>query len=165
MTDARTFRGICESKIVERNDGSKVHTDFKIRISRAFDLPQSEIEDVIIHEMIHYFIDYNGLVDSAPHGYLFKSLMVSINTAHKREIQISHRQTVAETSPNEEIKTGRWRVVAVLYFTDGRLGFKVVPRNSRSIAVYLGKIRNVREIGRVEFYLTSNLFLTVIRHL
>lgn len=157
MTDARTYRGICESRIVRNSDGSKTHTDFKIRISRAFDLPEMEIEDVIIHEMIHYFIDYNGLIDSAPHGYLFKSLMVSINNAYGRKIQISHRQPDGSEPPGQSTPTtGKWHVVAVLYFTDGRVGFKVIPRNTRSLTMFRQKIGNVSEVGRLELYLTNN---------
>lgn len=167
MADARTFRGICESKVRKHPDGRQEHYDFKIRISRSFDLAESEIEDVIIHEMIHYFISYNGLIDTSPHGLLFRSMMVTINRAHNRNIKISHRDTqTSGTPPGEssassepsQVKKGRWHVVGVLYFTDGRTGFKVLPRTAQSLVSYYRKVSMISEISRIELYLTNNLF-------
>ena len=39
------------------------------------DLPEREVEDTIIYEMIHYHIGYNWLEDASAHGPLFLSIM------------------------------------------------------------------------------------------
>ena len=46
--------------------------DFSISISTYYSLSDDELEDVMIHEMIHYCIAYTGLEDSSPHGKIFR---------------------------------------------------------------------------------------------
>ena len=41
--------------------GKKVYSDLKLRFSTKFDLPENELQDVIIHEMIHYYIHFKNL--------------------------------------------------------------------------------------------------------
>ena len=43
--------------------GKKEYFDLKLRFSKKFDLPENELEDVIIHEMIHYYIHFKNLKD------------------------------------------------------------------------------------------------------
>ena len=38
--------------------------NFKIHINTRVDLPQEEIEDTLIHEMIHYYIHLNRIEDT-----------------------------------------------------------------------------------------------------
>lgn len=165
ISDARSYRGICESRIRRHPDGRTEHYDFKIKISDAFDLPENEIEDVIIHEMIHFFIAYHGLVDSSPHGYLFKSMMASINTAHRRNICISHHTVPGEAASGQVeetvVRKGKWHVVAVLSFRDGRKGFKVLPRVMQRIIQFYSHAVKVGEISRVELYLTNETLFDI----
>ena len=51
--------------------GGTKYYDFKLRINKRIDLPEQEIEDIIIHEMIHYHIAYNGIKDTSTHGRVF----------------------------------------------------------------------------------------------
>lgn len=69
LTRAGTFLGKMEYK--SRRDFFGIvssHYDFRLKISTGFDLTQEELEDVIIHEMIHYYIAYRNLRDSSAHG-------------------------------------------------------------------------------------------------
>lgn len=59
-----------------------------ITISQAYDRPQAEIEDVIIHEMIHYCVWLNHVVEPS-HGPEFRRLMDAINRAYGRSITIT----------------------------------------------------------------------------
>lgn len=63
--------------------------DFAISISGYYDLTADELEDVMVHEMIHYSIAYSGLIDTAPHGTLFRTLMADFNERFGRHITIS----------------------------------------------------------------------------
>ena len=54
LSDAKTFLGKCVFKIRKGNDGKNICYDFKLRINTRIDLPETEIEDTIIHEMNHY---------------------------------------------------------------------------------------------------------------
>lgn len=56
-----------------------------ISISSAFDLSPDALDDVIIHEMIHYWIDLYGPRE-APHGPAFRAMMEEINRIHGRNI-------------------------------------------------------------------------------
>lgn len=66
--------------------------DFRISISTAYDLLQDALDDVIIHEMIHYYIAYKGIRDSSAHGKMFRSLMSVVNTRHGRHVSVSVKQ-------------------------------------------------------------------------
>ena len=88
LSDAKTFLGLCVSKVKRLSDGRKQHYDFEMRINTRIDLPENVVEDIIIHEMIHYFIGYNGLCDSSAHGTIFRSIMKTINANFNRNISI-----------------------------------------------------------------------------
>ncbi|MDE6257314.1 MAG: SprT-like domain-containing protein [Muribaculaceae bacterium] len=115
MSDAVTFLGMCVAKVRTLPDGRKEHFDFELRVSLRHDIPERDLEDVIIHEMIHYFIMYNELTDSSPHGELFKAMMHSINRTYGRNITISrrstpkdHKHTVKNKDKCQEISTVRF---------------------------------------------------------
>lgn len=52
-----------------------------MRISTRFDLPERDVEDTIIHEMIHYYIWYRRITDTSAHGKVSAVLMYSIYNA------------------------------------------------------------------------------------
>ena len=91
LCEVKTFVGQYKSKIKYHPDGRREHYLHALRFSTCFDLPERQLEDVIIHEMIHYFIAYNGLHDRSAHGPLFKALMKSVNETHGRSLTISLR--------------------------------------------------------------------------
>ena len=61
LSDAKTFLGQIVFKRRKVDDGKEEHYDFRLRINTRIDLPEEEIEDTIIHEMIHYFIGVNKM--------------------------------------------------------------------------------------------------------
>ena len=67
----------------------KTHRRFTITVSNYYDMPQSLIEDTLIHEMIHYEIAYKNLKDTSAHGTLFRQRMEEINRKYHRDITIS----------------------------------------------------------------------------
>lgn len=92
LTKARTFLGKVEYKggrgifgLVPRNK------DFRMKISTSFDLPQDELEDVVLHEMIHYYIAWHNIKDSSVHGKVFRDIMGQLNAKYGRHITIRHK--------------------------------------------------------------------------
>jgi len=71
-------RGLFVQKVVGR----------KIVISICRDLPEREVDDTLIHEMIHYYIHHKGLKDTSPHGKIFKKMMMDINIRWGRNLTI-----------------------------------------------------------------------------
>ncbi len=157
MSDATTFLGMCVSKVQTLPDGRRQHHDFELRVSLRHDIPERELEDVIIHEMIHYFIMYNELVDSSPHGELFKAMMRSINRTYGRNITISRRSTPEERTRTVESKR-QWHVIASIRFRDGRQGVKVLPRVVPKILDYYRHVSSAPEIADVKLFLHDNPF-------
>lgn len=157
LSNAKTFLGVCAYKKRRGWDGKKICYDFKLRISTRIDLPEKEIEDTIIHEMIHYFIGYNQLQDTSAHGQLFRKMMNTINETYGRNITISHKLTQEQREEIVDTKA-HWRVVAIVSLHDGRCGVKVLPRVAQSILYYYNKMRSFSEIANIQLYLSNDIF-------
>lgn len=158
LTPAKTFLGQCKSHVRQLPDGRKEHFNFRLRISTYFDMPESMLEDTIIHEMIHYFIAFNGLIDTSPHGDIFKVLMHSINTNFRRNITISHRGEAAANTATVQAPAPRrtLHVVAVVKLTSGKVGFKVLPRTDQSIRKYYTAARKAPDVSDIKLYVSDN---------
>lgn len=164
LTQARSYRGQCIYTRQRQSDGTEEYTNFRIRISVSDDRPECEVEDTLLHEMIHYYIGVNDMLDDAPHGRLFRALMQDINRRYGRHIVVSHRQTAASApatnDPSAPAYQSRRRsatcVVAVLNLKDGRCGFKVLPRTIHTIVAFYNTVRRSSDFKSIELYLTSH---------
>ena len=157
LSDAKTFLGVCVYKRKRTMWGKVVCYDFKLRINTRIDLDEREVEDIIIHEMIHYYIGLNRLVDTSAHGRVFRQMMSDINERFGRHIRISHQPT-----PEQKVQLcgtkRRWRVVALVAFKDGRAGIKVLPRVVTKIRNYYDVVGRKSCIERIELYMTNDVF-------
>lgn len=118
LTKAGTFLGKVEYKgrrglfgLVSGN------TDFRIKISTCFDLPQEELEDVVIHEMIHYYIAWHNIKDSSTHGKIFRNIMEQLNGRYGRHVTVSHKSKGGQM-PARRHKPGR-RYLCITTFRNG----------------------------------------------
>jgi len=104
LSKARSFLGKMQYKkkknILGRVSGN---TDFLMRISTMFDLSESEQDDVIIHEMIHYYIAYKGIRDNSTHGKVFRRYMDEINRKYGRHISVRHKSAPGKVTPRSEV--------------------------------------------------------------
>ena len=157
LSDAKTFLGLCVFKKKRTLWGKTVCYDFKLRINTRIDLAEAEVEDIIIHEMIHYYIGLNGIEDTSAHGRVFKLMMNRINERFDRHIRISHKPTPEQKEQLCGTKK-RWRVVALIFFKDGKRGVKVLPRVMTKIQNYYDAVSRESSIERIELYMTNNTF-------
>jgi len=157
LSDAKTFLGLCVFKRRKGENGKTEYYDFKLRINTRLDLPENEIEDVIIHEMIHYFIGFNQLEDATAHGPIFIHVMNEINSKYHRHITVSHKSTDEQKEALVDKKT-HYHVVAVVAFHDGRTGIKVLPRVIPSILKYYNSVLKNKEVLAVQLYMSNNTF-------
>lgn len=81
-----------------------------IRISTLFNLPADRLEDLVIHEMIHYFLWLKKIKTKSPHDENFRAMMKWINTKFDRNIAISEKNG---TVPVVEDNTRRWHIFCV----------------------------------------------------
>lgn len=157
LSDASTFLGQCVFQQQRMSDGTMRYGNFRLRINTRVDYPEQVIEDTIIHEMIHYFILWSGLIDTSAHGDIFKALMRSINNAHNRNISISHRNTPEQRE--QAVSTRRtWHIIAVIHMKSGQRGIKVLPRVAPKVIEYHRVVTSQSTVSHVELYLHDNPF-------
>ena len=157
LSDAKTFLGKCAFKIRKGKDGKNIYYDFKLRINTRIDLPETEIEDTIIHEMIHYYIGYNQLEDASAHGPVFLHMMNNINEKYGRNLSVSYKGTKEQNEQAVDTKP-HWHVVAVVGFKDGRYGIKVLPRVQERIVNYYNKVGSAKGVESVKLYMSNNIY-------
>ena len=157
LSDAKTFLGKCDYKQRRRKDGTIEKYDFKLRINTRCDLPEQEVEDTIIHEMIHYYIEVNQLKDTSSHGQLFMHIMNNINEKFGRNITVSFKST-REQKEQLADKRPRYHVIAVVKFRNGKTGIKVLPRIVDRILYYYINVSAARDVESVKLYMSNNIF-------
>jgi len=157
LSDAKTFLGKCVYKKRRLPNGDIENYDFKLKINTRIDLPESEVEDTIIHEMIHYFIDFYQMKDSSSHGHLFRHMMEDFNNRFGRHITISHKST-AEQREQAYDKRQHYHVVAVVSFSDGKLGVKVLPRIIQRIVKYYNVVNNDKKVVGIQLYMSNDIY-------
>lgn len=157
VSDAKGFIGVCRYKRRRRPDGTWERYDFRLSINTRIDLPEQEVEDTIIHEMIHYYIGVNQLRDTSAHGEVFRRMMKEINDKHGRHITISHKNTPEQREQSYD-KRPRRHVVAVVTLRDGRSGIKVIPCIAKRIRQYRRGLLLSGRVKSIEFFLTTDPF-------
>ena len=127
--------------------------NFVLRVNARIDLPEDQIEDTILHEMIHYYIAVNQWIDSSAHGALFRREMERINTEGRRQITITQRLTEEQ---QKQAKIHKTRAVAIVHFKDGKTGVKVVPNQERHIRYWQRAAMRRFAIERIDWLFTDN---------
>ena len=131
--------------------------DYRLRFNIRADLPERDLEDVIIHEMIHYYIGVNNLRDTSAHGPLFRSLMNKINERFGRHVTVSRK--IAEADKEQFLQAKReWRIVVLLSFENGKTGVKVLPRVLQSILNYYNMGHKNAKIREMKFFMSDDVY-------
>lgn len=151
LTRARTFLGKLEYKGVRGLFGLvSSNTGFRMKISTSFDMEEEEIEDVVIHEMIHYFIAFRNIKDSSAHGKTFRRIMSQINDKYGRHITISHKYAGTRV----KAKSPRECYVCITVFKDGFRGVTVAA--STKVLELDRFFSKCPDIGSVSWYITQD---------
>lgn len=97
-----------------------------LSLSNVYDREQAELEDVIIHEMIHFCVWLNR-IDEPSHGPEFQRLMNTINSRFGRNIRISENLS-------EEIKASDTReklhIIVAVDMPDGNKAFACTTQSA-----------------------------------
>ena len=157
LSDAKTFLGKFCFKKRKLPNGKTAYYDFSLRMNTRLDLPEQEVEDTIIHEMIHYFIAYKNLEDASAHGPIFQHIMKSINERFGRHLTISYKTTAAEREALQD-KRPRYHVVAVLQLCDGRFAVKVLPRIMQRIVYYYNQMKKQPTVAYIQLFMSNDIF-------
>ncbi|MDE7153642.1 MAG: SprT-like domain-containing protein [Muribaculaceae bacterium] len=150
LSDSKSTLGMYNVKYKRNSDGSRNMVSEVLRFSTNFNLEERRLEDVIIHEMIHYYISFHKLKDTTAHGKIFRSMMNEINQKFGRSITITTR--VADTD-NMSVSSRKWHLIAVLKLKDGKYGLKVLPRVLQTIISYRNGVMNYDNLASIAFFL------------
>lgn len=155
LSHARTFLGKV-TFVGKRNLFGKIvrFEHFTLRISTVFDLTEPELEDVILHEMIHYYILVNGIKDSSAHGRVFRKMMNDLNLRFGRNMKISHHLTPAQrTAVTKKIRANYF---CVSQLSDGNWGITVCA-NTRIFEIHR-KLPKYYRLRSVTWYGSTDPF-------
>ncbi len=159
LTNARTYMGQMTCRKRVGLFGRKHFSNFALRISKRFDYDEQELQDTLIHEMIHYYIGYHQLQDSSAHGQLFRKLMNDINGNFGRHITISHRSTKEERMQVIGDKP-RPRVFAI-FEMNGKHYIKVVPRIKQRIMTMHKRMLSSTGISNIAWYYSQDPYFAL----
>lgn len=151
LSNAASYVGLCTFKTRKRLFKAPEYYDFKLRISTRFELPEAEIQDTVIHEMIHYYIRLNGIRDTSAHGKVFRQMMNDINRRFGRHITVSHHTTKEQREAALD-KRSRPRTVAIVSFRDGREGLKLLPQDEKKVAAYHRALMRSGQVSGIDYY-------------
>lgn len=149
LSRARTFVGKFEAR-GKRDWMGRTHWNYVLRFSTAFDLPQEELEDTILHEMIHFSLRVSDRRDATPHGPKFRTMMEIINERFNRHITVSH-DSKGKGSP--VLRRASWHIVGVVSFRDGRKGIKVLPRIEQRVLEWNRRVLTSSTVTSTKYYL------------
>lgn len=144
VTAAGSFVGQYKVKRVGRHSLSE---ERHLTLSDRYDLPETQLEDIVIHEMIHYYIHHSKLCDTSSHGQIFRKMMHDINMRFRRHITVSHRCTKEEyESDTAKVHS----IICLCTMTDGR---KLICKASQSKIFELHKaFQEWNKVAKEEWY-------------
>lgn len=139
-------------------------SDFAIRLSTYYDCTEREMQTVLLHEMIHYYIAWKGIRDDAPHGSVFRSIMNRLNTRHGWDISVSASMRGRKTAAPHNDR--RPRLVLALENSRGECFLTVV--NPRYAAQLKSRLKNAADATQRAWFVSTDPFFadfTTVRSL
>ena len=120
--------------------------DYVIRLSNYYDIPEVEFQNVLLHEMIHYYIAVKRFKDDSVHGTMFRSIAQRINKQgwHVVVRTDTRKWPVAERNRKKVIT--RKRIVLAASTTDGKYFLSVIgPGSVRKVKLQIARTPQIRE--------------------
>ena len=88
FTTDNSIRSVAFFKAFKSKSNGKLFNS-TIVVSKAFNFSnKAKLEDIILHEMIHYYIAYMDIKDNSSHGYYFQGEMKRLNKLGNHNIEI-----------------------------------------------------------------------------
>lgn len=153
LTTARTFLGQVRFFREKNPDGTWHYMNFQFIISTKVDLPEREVEDTIIHEMIHYYILSNQMQDTGPHGEIFMRIMKEINVKYNRNLSVTHKTTEEEKDQDTEV---RQHIICVTRFRTNQMGITIA--NKSKLFQLWDELPKVPKVAECNWYVSSDPF-------
>lgn len=153
LSKAKSYLGMVRYRRRRNLWGRERKTDFVILISTYRDLTENEIEDVLLHEMIHYYIGVNHIADTSSHGRVFRQMMNDINSRFNRHITISSR---SETTKIAESAPASITYFCIIRMRNGRTG--IMPVAKTRIFKLWDMLQTSPDIAEDQWYVSRAAF-------
>lgn len=154
LSNARTYLGQMAYKrrrgLLGQAVGQETTT---LSISRRYDLPVAEIEDTIIHEMIHLYIHVNHIRDTSTHGPAFRRMMDDINSRFARHITVARRNDSALLQSD---RSNDRYILCVSRLKDGRIG--ITRTSARGMVKLWNAIPAHPTVERAEWFISKDAY-------
>lgn len=153
ISNTRSMLGSVRYKKERKLFGGVEYSGITLSISAFYDLTQEELDDTILHEMIHLWIICSKSSDDSSHGQLFRSIMNDINHRFGRNITISHKGR-----PKQTMQRNVQNIIAVTEFPDSSFG---ITRVSLSRVFMLhDQLPRYYKVKTIRWYHTCNPYLS-----
>jgi len=132
--------------------GRTTRSDYAIHISNYYEQTEQEVQNVLLHEMIHYYIAYKALKDTSPHGTLFKGMMNELNCKYGWNITISIAAKTVKAVLNDR-KPRQYLILDIRLKTNKRILSVVNPKYAPKLN---SKLNMIRELAEYSWYTSEN---------
>jgi hypothetical protein len=153
VSNSRTQLGrFCLQRIGSWPFGLRKRDSYTIRVSAYYDVEEKDYQNILLHEMIHYYIAYKHIHDTSSHGAEFERIMNWLNKEHGWNIT-KMAQTKGWTVAARNKKT-RSRHVLALQARDGKCYMSVV--HPKYIQYVENQLKRIPEITQHEWFVSSS---------
>lgn len=138
-----------------------VKCDYTIRLSNYYDVEERDFKNVLLHEMIHLYIESQHVKDTSSHGVVFRRMMRTINE-DGWNITVSGK--VDGEKRAESVRKKRSRVVLAVTTTSGKCLLSVV--NPHYVHKINTAMRTARDIKSYSWHVSADDYFssfTVVR--
>ena len=148
LTRAKTRLGQLAFKRASRWGRTKLY-DFKLSMSTYYDMTEQQAKSVLLHEMIHYIIGYTGLIDTSPHGVVFRGMMDNLNRKYGWDIRVMTStkgwKVSEQVAEKKKAKGPQTYLMLAIELKDGKFYLsRVNPGFARRIEKQLPMVRELR---------------------
>lgn len=151
LSSARTFLGQVAFMRKRNPNGTWHYSNFVFRISTVIDRPEREVEDTILHEMIHYCILSNQMQDTSAHGEIFKRMMKDINARFNRHITVTHKTTKEEQDSDTRL---RQHIICVIRFRNNQRGITIAAKSR--LFEFWNQIPRLPNVAECNWYVSTD---------
>lgn len=78
----------------------------KIKFSNCFDFPEDVFRNMMVHEMIHYYLAWNGIKDNRKHGKAFMKMAQELNEKYGLNVTVKIDASSFPKTENAPTHTG-----------------------------------------------------------
>ena len=120
--------------------------DYVIRLSNYYDIPEVEFQNVLLHEMIHYYIAVNRFKDDSVHGTMFRSIAQRINKQGWHVVVRTDTRKWPVAERNRKKQVARKRAILAANTSDGKYFLSVIgPGSIRKVKLQIARTPQIRE--------------------